>query len=350
MKSKRIIYLDVLRCLACLAVIMIHTSAGFVVKNFGCKSFWMGNILDSLSRFAVPIFIMISGALLLDSKYDYSNKKNIKHIKKLIGFYFFWSLLYSIYSNLYLPYSLYGSMNYKKFILSIISGPYHLWFIPMLCGLYLILPILRLWINKKNKKEIQHFMILSTIFIFFIPQFIRIVGYYYPDIQSFKLFFNSFNLQFVGGYTLYFILGWYLNNYDVKRSYVYSLGVIGILFSVIATYLLSIDSNMARYEYDNLSMNILFYSIMVFVLVKSYCSKKEINKRILSIVNSISKYSLGIYAIHALIIDRLNLYFLDNNIYTAIIVIPVTYIITFVVSYLISIIMSKIKPLKRFVI
>lgn len=94
--KNRIYYIDILRVIACLSVIIIHSSATYVTKNWGSFNFWIGNILDSLSRIGVPLFIMISGALLLDEKYICTKKKIIKHIKKMILFFIFWSLVYTV--------------------------------------------------------------------------------------------------------------------------------------------------------------------------------------------------------------------------------------------------------------
>ena len=79
--KNRIYYLDILRVIACLFVILIHSSAQYVIENVGSLNFWTGNIIDGLSRVAVPIFVMISGALLLDKNYNYTEKKLIKHIR-----------------------------------------------------------------------------------------------------------------------------------------------------------------------------------------------------------------------------------------------------------------------------
>lgn len=57
MKNKdRVYYLDVLRALSCIAVVMIHASANYVMKDFGSISFIVGDVIDSLFRFAVPVF------------------------------------------------------------------------------------------------------------------------------------------------------------------------------------------------------------------------------------------------------------------------------------------------------
>ncbi|MDQ6971139.1 MAG: acyltransferase family protein, partial [Mariprofundaceae bacterium] len=61
------IWLDNSRVLAVFAVILVHVSDGFVSHYpMGSEYWWIGNIYDSAVRWCVPVFVMISGALLLD--------------------------------------------------------------------------------------------------------------------------------------------------------------------------------------------------------------------------------------------------------------------------------------------
>lgn len=62
LSNKRVYYLDILRVIACVSVIMIHTSGGYVDENFNGLNFYVGNIFDSLSRIVGPLFVMVSGA------------------------------------------------------------------------------------------------------------------------------------------------------------------------------------------------------------------------------------------------------------------------------------------------
>ena len=62
-------FLDITRIVAVLAVIMIHTSSGFVtLYDTSSIEFLWGNIFDSISRIGVPLFVMISGSLMLDEE------------------------------------------------------------------------------------------------------------------------------------------------------------------------------------------------------------------------------------------------------------------------------------------
>lgn len=75
MITERKNYLDVLRVIAIAAVIMIHVSASFVNFYNSSLDFALGNIFDSISRLAVPIFLMISGALMLNEEKEFNCKK-----------------------------------------------------------------------------------------------------------------------------------------------------------------------------------------------------------------------------------------------------------------------------------
>ena len=340
MQKKRIYYLDILRVIACLAVIMIHSSCDYVMYKSTNFNFWVGNVFDSFARLGVPLFVMISGALLLDEKYDYSKEKLIKHIKKMILFFIFWSFIYCLVFNIIGQlFLLEKDFNVNRIINAFVQGYYHLWYIYLIIGLYLILPLLRLWVNDKNKKYVEYFVILSLIFNFLIPQII-IIGNCYGNafVGINDILCSKLCLQYVGGFTTYFILGWYINNYEIKhKKLIYILGIISVLISIFGTYILKLEF------YGNLSLHVLLYTAAVFLFIKNIKTKE--NKLVLFI----SKYSLGIYAIHAMIIYVVNKVLLKINFTNALINIPIVFIITLVISTIGAYIISKIPFFKKFV-
>ncbi len=345
-ETKRIYYLDILRIISCIFVLMVHVSAMYVVKNFGTFNFYVGTFFDSIGHLGVPIFIMISGALLLDKNYNYTKEKLIRHISKLILFFIFWSIIYSIVQNIIIPLQNNKNINYFKFFGEIIKGPIHLWFIQMLIGLYLIVPLLRLWVKEENKKYIEYFIILSMIFSFIIPQIISIgsnYNFFYRYIQN---AIDNMNLKYIYTYVTYFVLGWYLNNYDIKdKNLLYGLGIIGLFSSFTITSILSITLNKSIDSFGYSTINAFFASIMIFLLVKNKCRKKEKSSN--KIVSNIVKNTLGIYAIHQLVIIILDKYFKNVLPQNAIINIIVTFIIVAITSYTITDILRRIPLIKK---
>lgn len=349
-KSNRIYYLDILRVIACLSVIMIHSSGTYVLKEFGSLNFGVGNVLDGLSRIAVPLFIMISGALMLDKNYNFSTKKLLKHISKMIVFFVFWSGIYCIIFQIVDKIIIqHQPFDIIKIIASLVEGHYHLWFIYLIIGLYLIVPLLRLWVKDENKKQVEYFIILSIIFTYIIPQIISIGSNYSNIFEDIKYILEkNLCLKYVGGYTAYFILGWYINNYNIKnKKIIYILGVVSLIITIFGTYILSVTTGKAIQIYGDLTINILFQSLMVFLFIKTKFINIESKKN--KFITLVSKNSLGIYAIHAGIVAVMYSIISKIGIEIAIINIPIIFLFTFVISFLISYIFSKIPILKRFV-
>ena len=306
--------------------------------------------MDGLSRIGVPLFIMISGALMLDKNYELSLEKLLKHITRMMIFFIFWSAIYCIIYNIIGQILIkHESIDIIKIVGSFIRGHYHLWFVYLIIGLYLIVPLLRLWVNDNNKKYIEYFIILSIIFSYIIPQIINIGSYYNSLFEYLNdMLEKNLQLKYVGGYTSYFILGWYIHNYNIKnKKIIYLLGFIGLLISILGTYILSASTGGAIQMYENLSINILFQSIAMFMMIKDRFI--HLQNKSNQIINSISKCSLGIYAVHAFIISIMYEILEKINFDFALMNIPIVFIVSFLVSYLVSFILSKIPVLKKIV-
>lgn len=214
--KKRILYLDILRVIACFAVIMIHVT----VSNWNTTSVYefewkVFNFYYLSFRFCVPVFVMISGVFFLEPDKNIDLKKILNNILRIVQVFIFWSLIYETYSVVVKR----GTINLIFFI-NIIYGHYHMWFLFMIVGLYIITPFLRE--IAKDKRLIEYFIILSFIFgylvnfLMFIPKMNTII----------EVIINKMNLFFVLGYTGYFFTGYYLNKYELdlrikKLIYIY---------------------------------------------------------------------------------------------------------------------------------
>lgn len=97
--------LDLTRIAAVLAVVMIHVSSAFVSSyEINTLEFQTANVLDSISRLGVPLFVMISGSLFLDEKRKISTRNlYFKNIKGILFLLYLWSFLYTCIYNVVLP-------------------------------------------------------------------------------------------------------------------------------------------------------------------------------------------------------------------------------------------------------
>ena len=345
--QNRVFYLDVLRVIACLCVIMIHAGGSFVVENIGSADFWVGNFLDSLSRICIPLFVMISGALMLDEGYRYSAKKIRGHIVKMLIFFAFWSTLYCVWYEVIQPLRHSTPISAWGIVKALVTGPYHFWFVYMIIGLYLIVPLLRLWVKKENIRYVRYFLILSAIFCLIIPQIIGIGKNYSDVFLTVDRVIKDFHLDYIAGYTMYYVLGWYLNNVEIRHSkLIYILGVLGFAATFSGTYFFGSLFGKEDLMYDNLYFTVALQGVAVFALFKNLLGGKQKNSRV---IRTVSKCSLGIYAVHIFILENLCAVLQHLNINSAILQIPIAVVVTFILSFLVSWLLGKIPFLRRVV-
>lgn len=347
-ENTRRIYLDMLKIVSCIAVITIHVAAiGF--KNINIKSIsWnISNIYNNITRFAVPVFVMVSGALFLDEnkKVDVKKlwQKNILHLTTI---YVFWTIVYAIYS-VYNKGGI-GSLSFISIIKNAIrSSYYHLWFIPMLIGIYILIPVIRP-IVKDGKKTIEYFLIIAVIFKV-IPYTIKL--FEMPYIKYIKAILNRINIEMMG-YIAYFILGHYLNTYALKkrtRKIIYISGILAIVISVVGTWGNSIYKAKAQETLcREFSITTVTMSVAIFTLFKYLFDGKSFNKKINNVIVHLSKTSLGIYLVHILIKD-----IMKNQLgikFTKTYLTPLYVFIIFIVSYGITYILSKLPKVNKYIV
>jgi surface polysaccharide O-acyltransferase-like enzyme len=94
-KEQNINWINNLRLIAMFAVIVLHTASPllFAYKGTSLQGWLVGDIYNALVRFAVPVFVMITGALLFHREYELGDFLK-KRIGRLILPFFFWSLVY----------------------------------------------------------------------------------------------------------------------------------------------------------------------------------------------------------------------------------------------------------------
>src|SRR5690606_14500281 len=156
-------YISVLRIIAIFLVILIHSSSGYLNSNdFDAFDWKYANWINSFSRFSVPLFVIISGALLLQKDED-TGIFYKKRLLKIIPPFAFWTVVYLVYYFIrYIDFEYVGFPQVINIVLiRLKSGSNaHLWYLYMLIGLYLAIPFLRKMVRNCSKKEIEIFLCL----------------------------------------------------------------------------------------------------------------------------------------------------------------------------------------------
>lgn len=340
---KRLLYLDWLRIFATVAVVTIHVTAGVVTINlFSGQTQWLsGNLFETISRWCVPMFVMVSGALLLNDEREYTYKNFlVKRVSKVFIPLLGWSIIY--YS--YFVYQGHYAFSVKNFIKRFSTGDIyvHFWFIYMILGLYLITPLLKILVKNATKKDVKYFLLL-WIYISVIAKLMRyLIGF-------------SFNveLHFTTNYVGYYILGYYLFKYEITRKWrtvIYASGFLGLFATFFLTYIATrrADGVLQEFWYEYLSPNVLLVAVGLFVFFKySPIGKSAELSFIPKVINNTS---FGVYLVHMLVINilvtKFTIIWFDFH---PILGIPYRVTITILVSVIIVTIMKKIPLLNKLV-
>lgn len=345
----RILSFDILRIIAIFAVIWLHFSCQRFYISFPSAEWEIRNVYDSMVRWGVPVFVMISGALFLDSKKKLCIKKlYTKNILRIICAFLFWSSIYMLYDFL----TTNRQITFGGVISIVVKGPFHLWFLKMLLGLYIVAPILKVIAN--NKRIEIYFLLLALITTFLLPWFFKLLGIININISNLlNGFYEKMDINIALGYTGYFMLGHYLRNKTINastRTIIYILGWISWICVIVLTHFKSFHSNRADiFFYDNLSIFTLAEAIAIFTLInhkfKNYKSKYS------PIIVKISNLTFGIYLIHILILNVFyNSFGIDSHTLGVHLGVPLLSIITFTFSLALTWIIYKIPYASRFVI
>lgn len=289
--------LDLLRILAVLAVIMIHVSACFVANyDYHSSQFIIGNFFDSISRFAVPFFLIISGYLMLNEHKIIPEDRFRYKIIKLFVILVFWSLFYSLIYN------------FNNFFHSFLyGGHYHLWFLYMIIGLYFLTPIFKLFANRENKKYLYYTIFLGVVFCF-IPNLLNSI---FPPAKASDIF-SQYGLSGFG-YSIYYLIGG-LFSMSINKVNLKTLFLIVLLswFSILCSvqFIHYHDCNAYQIFYNNLNLPVLVYSVSLFLFIYNIFNKIVYRFPLWckNVLSKCSSLTLGVYLIHASIIHLFERY------------------------------------------
>jgi surface polysaccharide O-acyltransferase-like enzyme len=330
-------YANALRALAIMAVVMIHVVASLMAVDIS-KTWWLANIIDSFARWSVPVFVMVSGALLLGKDEPLSMFFK-KRASKIIIPFIFWTVFYELFTYR----TQLEMFSVTAAIKNIYSGQayYHLWFLYMIVGIYFATPLFRP--IAQNTRILVYFVV-----IWFFMTLENVVFYFTSTHLGFKL-------GMFWGFTGYFLLGYLLAKHDITKKFrvlIYIGGVIGMFITIFGTYYMTkTKGQLDIFWLDYLAPNTVFVSMAVFVFFK------QSFKANIKFINSFAAASFGIFLIHPFfltlyksgIFQSVFGFALHSRTIHVLFGIPVTFIVVTLSSYVAVRILQKIPIVKNIV-
>lgn len=282
----RYTFIDVLRILSIYAVVFLHTLVP-AVTSYGFVPVWQWDIaiaFSSLTRFAVPLFIMLSGAVLLENKQETLSVFYIKRMKRLGIPLLVWVVIFGLYRHYVsgTPFSFSYLIQQMVF-----NQPYeHLYFLVILLELAFITPVLRIYLSKiLHTKQLYVFLVFTTLLTFlWIPN--RFIG---------TLF-----IPYLGYYVLGFVL---LHARTKKYTKVSLFAIVGTMIATaVLTHHLTITGVTNNLYFFSFTNPVVFITtISIFIFVKNLGIKKKHMNGLQNIVPLI----LGMYIFHPILLERI---------------------------------------------
>lgn len=343
--KNRLLYVDILNILACIAVVALHQNKVVHYFEANHSSEWSASLIVACLFFwAVPVFLMITGTTLMQYRERYDTKTFFKKrfIKIVIPF-IFWAIFMIVWK--YNTGLLSISKISIKTILTILftNGEETIYyFMFVIIGVYLTLPVISVLSEEKYRKVLWYAVITFFIFNSVLP---TILDFCQIPCNTYMM------IQFTWP-IFYCLLGFLLSheNFDKNtRILVYVAAIISIIFRYIVTYVLSTkEGKTDRILFQYSQFHAVFLASAVFLFIKNLkFDKIQKSEKICNIISKIASCTFGIYLIH-MIINYYELKIFNINIWSwqwRTFGIISTYAISLVIVYIIK----KIPILKRLV-
>lgn len=323
-KSQHIVWLDVVRFIAMFTVVCCHCTDPFnfypgTAPNIG-EIKLLGAIYGAVLRPCVPLFVMITGALLLPVRGNASTFYK-KRIPRVFYPFLIWSVLYNLFPWItgllglspqvildFFPYAGEDVMrqSFSVAIEYILMIPFnfsilavHMWYIYLLIGLYLYLPVFSAWVEKASERAKLMFLLAWGVTLL-LPYYYQFVSNYLWGTCS----WNSFGMLYAfAGFNGYLLLGHYLKNleWSLRKTLVIGIPmfIVGYAVTFIGfrhmTALPQCSDEMLELFFTYCSMNVVMMTIPVFMLAKKVKVSSEKMRKALA---NLTVCGFGIYMIH----------------------------------------------------
>lgn len=323
--ESRLVWADVIRMVAMMAVVCCHATDPFNFyqgpepSNISSIRFW-GAAYGAILRPCVPLFVMLTGALLLPIKED-AVRFCRRHISRVLWPFLFWSVLYCLFPWFtgivglapevvcdFFPYAgeqaLHQSLaasasSVARIPLNFSSVDSHMWYVYLVIGLYLYLPVFSTWVEHASRRLQRAYLLLWGITLF-VPFYREYVGPYLWGSCSWNEFYM---LSSFAGFNGYLLLGHYLRHSEWSRVKTFGIGLPMFLVGLaVAFFGFRHVTSLPHYTDEQLELyfyycspQVALMSVAVFMMVRRV---HVVSPRIRSLLVSLTRCGFGVYMVH----------------------------------------------------
>ena len=333
--DNRIVWLDVIRCVAMIMVIGVHCIDPFYIsptmRAIPEYTHWAA-IYGSLLRPSVPLFVMMTGLLLLPVKKQPLGKFYKKRIYRVLFPFLIWSVLYSMFpwvtGVLGLPKEIIGdffcytqgqeSQSLIDSLKDVAMIPFnfshkenHMWYVYLLIGLYLSMPFFSAWIENADRKTKRAFLLIWIISLF-IPYLKEYVANCLFERSGYVFgtdTWNEFGLfYYFAGFNGYLLLGHYVkkgNDWSLMKTFILCILMFAVGYYITYTGFSTTASNPNATEtemelcFTFCSPNVLLMTLATFLLLQKVVIT---NSTVIKVLANMTQCGFGIYMVHYFVV------------------------------------------------
>ena len=336
--------ISIMRLTATMAVVFLHTcntishNAGLYSLSYVQKNFFVCGC--TLMNWAVPLFYMISGALLLDSKKEIGLRSIFTHyIRRLILVLIIFGVPFAC-MELYMANKHIGIETVLLAFYATIKGESwsHLWYLYTMIGIYATLPMWKHYVLNTDRSTQRFVLVVMVVARLIIPQLNRLL-----DIKL------AFSIPIAEESVLFFLIGKYLR--DKMPNLLYKKRILSmiliVIFGVELLICIIFEDGKDYLQYD--SPIVALIAIIIFAIY----SKLEIPKSMVGYVWKLDRLCFGVYIIHPLFINFMYKYLkitplCSDKYYFA--MVPLFWIGFAFISFVAAWIMNKITLMNKYVL
>lgn len=338
-KKERLTHLDILRTFATVAVITLHVGNG---GGYSGDSV-VRTLVSILNEWCVPVFVMLTGILFLESGKDLSFNAHGKRILRLLITLLFWTFFYNIVSTMLIDRQFSLTALKNAFFMTLTADTtygFQFWYLYMAIGLYLLLPVLNAFLKSLSDKEQLIALHVVILFSLIIPTVQSIVG---TGGSIWKSGFTYFS-----GFVVYLLLGHRLEKHPVKKPFFIVTLLTSAVWVGLIVFFAIRGSDYAEKIGGYLSVVTAELTILIFCLGKAIAGFVDGRPMLRKIFAFTAKYSLPVYVLHVIIVQMLRkLIGFDSTFAPLYISIPVLTLIVYCISLFAGWLLKKIPLLKN---
>ncbi len=346
---------DLIRTVAIVLVILLHASiepnpkVDFMSPQ-GVELWWASNVYDSIGRMCIPLFVMLTGALLLQpSKVDEPLGVFFKKRWRRIGIpVIFWNIVFFVWI-----FTVKGQpLSALSVSQGLLAGPYvHFWYLYLLVGLYLITPLLRVIVAHADWKIIRYFLVIWFLGTGIIPLLSL-----YSGISPQAVWFRD-SVFLLTGLIGYYIFGTYAMRLRIRARFLWTGLILSTLWTLLGTYFLigTLGEAYSRFFLDASSFSVILASVSLFLILAAIPNQTIQNRlpRGSRVLKAISENTLPIYIFHVIVLEALQNGFFGFKVSVTtinpIIAIPLVTVLTLLICLAIFVPLKKLPYVKRII-